>query len=50
MPGRDYPEDFSQGILAIFHDAREEPPTDKADEAVLFRVIVPLVFHIGQGE
>ena len=50
MPGRDHPEDFSQGIFAILHDERHQPPTDKANEAVLFRIVVALVFHIGQGE
>jgi hypothetical protein len=50
MPGCHYPKDFSQGIFAILHDERDQPPTDKPNKAVLFWVVVPLVFHIGQGE
>ena len=50
MPGRDHPEDFSQGIFAILHNERHQPPTNKANEAVLFRIVVALIFHIGQGE
>jgi hypothetical protein len=50
MPGRDHPEDFSKGVFTILHDERDQPPTDKAYEAVLFWVVVALVFHIGQGE
>jgi hypothetical protein len=50
MPGRDHPEDFSKSILAILHDDRDESPTDKANEAVLFWIVVALVFHIRQGE
>lgn len=50
MPGHGHPEDFSKSILARFHDEREQSPTDKAKEAVLFWVVVALVFHIGQCE
>jgi hypothetical protein len=50
MPGCDDPEHFPKGIFTILHNERDEPPTDKANETVLFWVVVALIFYIGQRE
>ena len=38
MPGRDHPEDFSKSILAILHDDRDEPPTERKAETLVQEV------------
>ena len=50
MPGCDNPEHLPKGIYTIFHNKSDKSSTDKANEAVLFRVVVALVFDIGQRE
>ena len=50
MPGGDDPDIFAYAVTALLDNARDQPSLHKADNAVLFWVITPLVFDVGERE
>jgi len=50
MPCRDDPYAVPQGILSRFDNERDQLSTDKANQAVVCRVVAPLIFDIRETE
>src|SRR5215831_11253032 len=50
MPCGHDPQIFSDHILAVLHDERDQAPLSKPDDPILCGIITPLVFYVRQSQ